>query len=78
LERSRATIEEKHVVDALRELHTRCDDPTVNLRPLFAEIRSALNLLQTRMEKKFAQNIEAQPRSMAVTNLNDETRSNPP
>ena len=49
LERSRANLEEIHVVDALRELHTRCDHPMVNSRPLFDEIRSILSSLQSRM-----------------------------
>jgi hypothetical protein len=49
LERSHTTIEEKYVADALTELRIRCDNPTVNSRPLFDEIRSVLSSLQSRV-----------------------------
>ncbi len=49
LERSQPITEEKHVIDALRELHTRCGHAVVNSRPLFDEIGSVLSSLQTRV-----------------------------
>jgi serine/threonine protein kinase len=49
LARTHTTIEENHIVEVLRELHTRCDHTIVNKRPLFAEIKSNLTSLQTRV-----------------------------
>lgn len=45
-ERCSATIEAQAVVDALRDLQRRCDQPEVNARPLFAEIQHELAALQ--------------------------------
>lgn len=45
-ERCSVRIEEQHVVDALRDLQRRCDQPKVNARPLFAEIQRELAVLQ--------------------------------
>ncbi len=49
LARTQSTIAENHVVDALRELHMRCNHATVNSRPLFAEIKAILSSLQIRV-----------------------------
>ena len=48
LERCRATVEEKPIVDALRELHARCDNLMVISRPLFSEISTVLSSLSKR------------------------------
>ena len=48
LERSRVTPEEKHIVEALRELQIRCDHPEVKSRPLFSEISAVLSSLSKR------------------------------
>jgi hypothetical protein len=49
LARTQAITEENHVIDALRELHTRCNHAMVNSRPLFAEIKFILSSLQSRL-----------------------------
>ena len=46
LARIQPTIAENKIIESLRELHLSCDQPTVNSRPLFAEIRSLLDKLK--------------------------------
>jgi hypothetical protein len=45
LERTHTNIEQQHIIDTLRELHARCDQPVVNARPLFDEILAVLDSL---------------------------------
>jgi serine/threonine protein kinase len=46
LDRCTAQRETQHIIDALRDLQCRCDQPQANARPLFDEIRQILTALQ--------------------------------
>ncbi len=53
LERCDVPAEARHIVDGLRELRLRCDQPEVNSRPLFADIRSNLSSFSAELLKNF-------------------------